>query len=54
MSDADGKGEHQAWCSTREKERGIPSDTSVQSLGFKNISEVVLCRSLFVWVDKVE
>lgn len=33
---------------------GVPSDTSVQSFGFKNISEVVLCGGLFVWVDKLE
>lgn len=55
MSDADGKGEYQAWWTTREtRKRGVPSDTPVQSFGFKNISEVVLCRSLFVWVDKLE
>ena len=55
MSDADGKGEYQAWWTTREtRKRGVPSDTPVQSFGFKNISEVVLCGSLFVWVDKLE
>ena len=55
MSDRDGKGEHQTWWTTREtRERGVPSDRAVQSFGFKNISEVVLCRGLFVWVDKPE
>jgi len=26
----------------------------MQSFGFENISEVVLCGSLFVWVDELE
>jgi len=54
MSDTGGKGDHQAWSTTREKKRGVPSDTSVQSLSFENISEVVLRRSLFIGVDKLE
>lgn len=54
MSDTGGKGDHQAWSTTREKKRGVPSDTSVQSLSFENISKVVLRRSLFIWVDKLE
>jgi hypothetical protein len=54
MSDTGGKGDKQAWSTTRKEKRGVPSDTSVQSLGFKNISKVILGRSLFVWVDKLE
>jgi hypothetical protein len=54
MSDTGGKGDKQAWSTTREAKRGVPSDTSVQSFGFENISKVILGRSLFVWVDKLE
>ncbi len=54
MSDTGGKGDHQAWPTTRKEKRGVPSDTSMQSFGPENISEVVLRRSLFIWVDKLE
>jgi hypothetical protein len=54
MSDAGGKGDLQAWSTTRGEERGVPSDTSVQSFGAENISEVVLCRCLFIRMDKVK
>jgi hypothetical protein len=37
-----------------KKKRGAPSDTSMQSFGFKDISEVILCGSLFIRVDKLE
>jgi len=37
-----------------KKKRGAPSDTSMQSFGFKNISKVILCGSLFIWMDELE
>jgi hypothetical protein len=54
MSDTGGKGDYQAWSTTRGKERGVPSDTSMQSFGAENISEVILRRSLFVGMDKLK
>ena len=54
MSDTGGKGDHQAWFTTRKKERGVPGDTSMQSFTVENVSEVVLRRSLFIWMDKLK
>jgi hypothetical protein len=34
------------------EERGVPSDTSMQSFGAENISKVILGRSLFIGMDK--
>jgi hypothetical protein len=36
------------------RKRGVPSDTSMQSFGAENISEVVLGRSLFVGMNKLK
>ena len=51
MSDADGKGDHQVWFTTRG---GVPGDTSVQSFTVENVSEVFLRRSLSIWMDKLK